>query len=85
MLSNSNKYPIHSEIIMSTWSTGNSTSSILAFIITILSYNPLSLTICTAASAISAASIPITYIAPALAAKMLRIPVPQPMSNTTLP
>ena len=42
------KYPIHSEIIISTFSTGRTASSTLLFIMVILSSNLLFFTICLA-------------------------------------
>jgi hypothetical protein len=49
------------------------------------SSKPLSFTICRACSAIDEHSMPITRLAPALAANIQRIPVPQPTSRTVLP
>ena len=69
---------------MSTYGTGSLISSILPLITVILSCKLFLLIISTAKRAISAFSIAYTCFAPARAAKIESIPVPQPMSNTIL-
>lgn len=77
-------YPIHSEIIMSTPSIpfGSSISSILPLTTVITSCRLLSMTTWRANSMMLEQSTAITWAAPALAANMERMPVPQPTSST---
>ena len=73
---------------MSTLSTpagrGSTTSSILPRTSTTLSASPLAATMPLACSTMPDMSTPITSLAPALAANMDRMPVPQPTSSTIL-
>ena len=71
---------------MSTLSTpaGSTTSSILPLSSTMRSAKPLAATMMRACSMMELMSTPMTRRAPALAANMDRMPVPQPTSSTTL-
>ena len=70
--------------MISTLSTGRVVSSTFDLKMVILSLKLFFFIISLAYSAISAYSIPYTCFAPALAAKIESIPVPQPMSRTIL-
>src|ERR1700753_4207440 len=70
MLSYSRKYPIHSEMMMSTLGNGNCTSSIFPCNRVILSDMPFTATISLALSMIVDMSTPMTCFAPALTANL---------------
>jgi len=70
MLSYKRKYPIHSEMMMSTFGKGSSISSIFPWISVILSDIPLTLTISRALKMMVDMSTPMTCFAPALTANL---------------